>query len=204
MSTLIKCPHCGQATVATTTKGSVSNVAAHFGGGFAEGAAKALANDLLFDGAGAFVPKFGNKLANLVPLEYICKSCDCIFQASLSSDGDIKKVALTKLPMPVEIIEREREKYIQALRKKRPYVSTLILSLITLYLVIYMCIGVANESGVTIVLSLLMAIPFMIPTIFKFKKISALNHEIEDCEMQDAIEFKHSHRELFCQYKQYN
>ena len=106
--------------------------------------------------------------------------------------------------MPVEIIEREREKYIQALRKKRPYVSTVILSLITLYLVINMCIGVANESGVTIVLSLLMAIPFMIPTIFKFKKISALNHEIQDCEMQDAIEFKHSHRELFCQYKQYN
>lgn len=200
----VQCPHCKSNNVSKTVKGNVVQTAASFGGGFVEGVVKESANELLFEGAGKFVPKFGNKLASYAPIEYVCNSCDCLFNAVVTTDGDAKNTTVKKLPMPEEIIGTVRLNYIQSIKKKRPYASTAIFALITLYCIVCMLIGVADNNGVQIVLSFVLAIPFLIPAIFKFKKISALNHEIEECNIQSPREFKIAHRDLFRAYTQYN
>lgn len=200
----ILCPHCGNIAVTKTTKGTVTRAAAQFGGGFVEGATKALADGFLFEGAGRLVPKFGNNVASLLSIEHICKACDCLFKATLYPDGEVKEISLKKLPVPESIIEKEKAQYIQDLRASRPYTATVILALISLYCIVYMFIGVANESGVQIVLSFFFAIPFIIPAIIKWNKINTINREIENCEDMDLREFKHSHRDIFSKYTQYN
>lgn len=200
----VQCPHCKSNNVSKTVKGNVIQTAASFGGGFVEGVVEESANVILFEGAGKFVPQFGNKLASYAPIEFVCNSCDCLFNAVVTTDGDAKNTTVKKLPMPEEIIDSVRLNYIRSIKKKRPYISTVIFALLTLYCVVYMFIGIADNNGVQIFFSLVLAIPFLIPTIFKFKKISALNHEISECEAQTAREFKQSHRDLFSQYTQYN
>lgn len=200
----IRCPHCESNNVSRTTKGKITNAVAAFGGGFVEGVVQETANGLLFDGAGKFVPKFGGALASYAPIEYVCNSCDCVFKALISSDGDMKSSTVKKPPMPEEIIEEVRANYIQSIKQERPYTSMIIFALITLYCIICMYHGVINDRGFQIFISLLFSIPFLIPTIIKLNKISSINKEIANCEAQSAREFKQSHRDLFSQYTQYN
>ena len=204
MSKIIRCPHCGSNNVSRTTKGKVTSYAAAFGGGFVEGTIKEVVNSAFFDGAGDFVPKFGSTLASYAPIEYVCDSCDCIFKAYLSPDGDVKDSTVKKPPMPEKIIEEVRENYIKSIKKKRPYTSMIIFAIITIYCYVCMYVGQTNDSDFQIFLSLIFSIAFLIPTIIKWKKVSSLNHEILDCEAQTAREFKQSHRDLFSQYTQYN
>lgn len=202
--TQVQCPNCSSINVCKTTVGSVTRGAAALGGAVAEGALKAVANAYLFEGAGRLIPKFGGSLACLASVEYVCRECDCLFKTTFYENGKVKGIVLKKLPMPEEIITKVREEYLQTLRKKRPYISTAILVLLTLYCLIYMCMGIANESGLQFVLAFCFVIPFLIPAIIKWNKISSLNKEIKRNEKQTLQEFKYSHKELFRQYSQYN
>lgn len=94
----VKCPHCNSNNVAKTIKGRVAKGAASFGGGFVEGVIKEVANGLLFDGAGRFIPKFGESLASLAPVEYVCQECDCLFSTLISADGDVGKKTIKNIP----------------------------------------------------------------------------------------------------------
>ncbi len=66
----IQRPHCRSNNVFKTMMGKAKQAAASFGGGFAEGLVKAVADNLIMDGAGRLVPKFGKSLAALAPVEY--------------------------------------------------------------------------------------------------------------------------------------
>lgn len=196
----VKCPHCNSNNVAKTIKGRVAKGAASFGGGFVEGVIKEVANGLLFDGAGRFIPKFGESLASLAPVEYVCQECDCLFSTLISADGDVGKKTIKKYPMPKEIIEKEREAYVSILRKKRPFISMAIFAFLTFYCLVYMFFG----NGFQSFCSFIFAILVIIPTILKWREISSLNQQIEECEMQSPRDFKNLHKELFRKYSQYN
>lgn len=188
--------------------GKVTQGAASFAGGFIEGTTKAVANELVFDGAGRLVPKFGQSLAALAPVEYVCHACDCLFKTTFYTDGNIKEIALKKLPMPENIIRQIRDGYIEGIRKKRPYISTVIFSLLAIYGYIYFFIGLVNDSffggAFQIVFGLIWGTGFLIPSIFKIRKIVSINKEVEQCEGLSLREFKQTHRDLFSDYPQYN
>lgn len=208
MAQVVQCPNCRSTNVVKTTTGKVTERAAAFGAGMVVGVTKVAANNLLFEGAGRLIPNFSQSLASLAPVEYVCHACDCLFKTTFSADGEIKETSLKKLPMPEKIIEQVRTKYIQTIRKERPFISAVIFGLLALYGLIYVFIGIANDSfwaaGVQIVLGFCTWVIFSIPAVIKWRKISLLNQEIDKSERQSLRKFKHSHRELFTQYSQYN
>lgn len=201
---IIECPHCGRGTINRTTKGAVTQNAAQIGGQVAQFATKEIANSVIFDGAGRYVPKFGDQLASLVSVEHVCDNCDCLFMAKFFKDGILKELSIKKFPMPNEIIEKVREEYIQSLKDDKPIISSIIFLLLTLYFFVYMFMGVADDNGFQVAFNFLLMIPCLILSILKGRKIASLNEEIGECESQLPLDFKRSHRELFSQYKQYN
>lgn len=200
----LRCPHCGSDLIVSTTKGSIIKNAAEFGGVVLDGVVKTVANNVLFEGAGRLIPKVGQGLANMVSEECVCQDCDCLFSTSYDSEGDVKGTTLKKRPMPEQLVAQVRDGYVKKLQNDRPYVSTWIFGLLTLYCFVWFIIGAMDSSGGQIVFGQLFGIIFLIPTIIKWNKISSLNKEIEECELQTLREFKHSHRDLFRQYSQYN
>lgn len=106
--------------------------------------------------------------------------------------------------MPEEIISQVRDSYIETLKKKRPYISMVIFALLTLYILVYMFIYISEGNDLLTVVYFIFAIPFIIPTILKWQKISSLNKQIGECEMESPREFKKSHKNLFREYSQYN
>lgn len=115
--------------------------------------------------------------------------------------------------MPDYIIEQVRNKHIETLRRKRPYISSIIFSGLSLYFTygIYASYATASEAnfmesivgGFVILMCIVLLIISLIITIVKWRRISSLNKEINTCENQTLQEFYHSHKELFSEYKQY-
>lgn len=115
--------------------------------------------------------------------------------------------------MPDHIIEQVRNKHIETLRKKRPYISSIIFAGLSLYFTygIYTSSVKTSEAdfmesmagGCGILMCIVLLIISLIIAIVKWHKISSLNEDINTCENQTLQEFYHSHKELFSEYKQY-
>lgn len=200
----LQCPHCKSSNVEKTLTGKVSSGAKDVGNFVASFGGKALGESIGFSMAGRAASEAGKWALSYTPIEFVCNACDSVFSTSFDTDGTPREIQLKKLPLPEAIIEKERASYIQALQRKRPYISAVIFLLMTLYCIICMFMGVADDNGVQIFFSFIFSIPFIIPTILKFKRISKINVEIAECEEQLPLDYKRSHRGQFTQYKQYN
>ncbi|MBD5283645.1 MAG: hypothetical protein HDS31_03445 [Bacteroides sp.] len=200
----IQCPHCHSRHVSKTTTGKVSNGAKEIGGVAIAVGGKIAEEYIGIPFVGKATSAVGKWALSYTPIEYVCGTCDSLFTTTFDSDGVIREICLRKQPMPEEIIQSVKAEYIQATKKRRPYISTVIFALLTLNFVFYLVMGIVEGSILRILGSILFAIPFVIPTIFKWKKIVSLNREIEKCETQSLRDFKKSHRSLFSQYSRYN
>lgn len=115
--------------------------------------------------------------------------------------------------MPDHIIEQVRNQYTEELRKKRPYISSIIFSALSIFSTYgcYVATTMATEgdfmdsleAGFSIIIYSLLLIVFIVIAIFKWSKIAALNREIAVCKNQTLQEFYHSNKNLFNDYKQY-
>lgn len=187
-----------------TTTGEISSGAKEVGKG-----TLAVGGKMVEDSTG--VPFLGRVLSGVgkwglsfIPVEFVCNSCDSLFVATFDTDEELREITLKKLPMPEEIISRVRDSHIETLKKKRSYISMVIFALLTLYSLVCMFMGVSEDKSFQVFVSFIFAIPFLIPTILKWRKISSLNQQIEECEMESPREFKKSHKDLFREYSQYN
>lgn len=200
----LQCPHCRSNNISKTTAGKISSGAKEVGKG-----TLAVGGKFAEDSTG--VPFLGKALSGVgkwglsfIPVEFVCNSCDSLFVATFDTDEELREITLKKLPFPKEIISRVRDTYIETIKKKRPYISMFVFALLTLYCLVCMFIGASEENGIQIFFSFIFAILFLIPTIMKWRKVSSLNKQIEECEGQTLREFKHAHRDLFSNYHQYN
>lgn len=200
----LQCPHCGSNNVTKTTTGKVTTGAKNTGIVALTIGGKMIDDYTGIPFVGKGVAAAGKWALSFTPIEFVCNSCDSLFNSVFNSDGEVQDIKLKKTPMPIEIIENVRAEYIQTIRKKRPIISAIIYSLFTLYCLIYLVMGIAEEFYGRIIVSFLFLIPFGIVAIFKFVKISQLNNQITECESQSPLDFKHLHRDLFYQYSQYN
>ena len=200
----LKCPHCRSNNISKTTAGNISSGAKEVGKGTFVVGGKLAENFTGVPFLGKALSSVGKWGLSFIPVEFVCNSCDSLFVATFDTDEELREITLKKLPMPEEIISRVRYTHIETLKKKRPYISMVIFALLTLYCLVCMFIGVSAENGFLIFISFIFAIPFLIPTILKWRKISSLNQQIEECEMESPREFKKSHKDLFHEYSQYN
>lgn len=191
----VKCPHCNSSNIAKTMKGGLAKGSLDF--------SSASKTNTIPLGMGRMTGVGGDN-ASLAPVEYICYDCDCLFNEVFTVDGEVKETTIKKEPVPDEVIEQVRAELVNPLKKERPYVSAVIFALLTLYCVIYIFVGISNDSMVQVVLATFFGTLFIIPTVLKFKKISKLNREIEEYEMPSTREFKKQHKDLFRAYSQYN
>lgn len=153
---------------------------------------------------GKIVSCVGKWGLSFIPIEFVCNNCDSMFTVTFDTNEDVQDIKLKKLPMPEEIILQAQNYYIESLKKKRPYISMVIFALLTLYCVVYLFIGFSDGNVLQIAVAFFFAIPFLIPTILKCRKISSLNRQIEECNYQSPREFKNTHKYLFRNYPQYN
>lgn len=202
--TELKCPHCQSSSVTKTTVGKVTTGAKEVGKIALTVGGKVIDESIGFSLVGKGMAMAGKWALSYTPVEFVCNSCDSIFNTVFDDEGSIREITIKKLPMPDRIIEQVRAEYIQKLQKMRPYISAVVFSLLTLYFNIFMFKGIADDNGFQIFICFFLAIPFLIPAILKFKKISKLNNEITECTTQTLMEFKRSHRDLFLEYRQYN
>lgn len=184
----IKCPHCNSGNVAKSMKG---------------GLGRSSSGSPITLGMGRST-SMGNGLSSQTPVEYICYDCDCLFNEVFTQDGEIQETTIKKAPVPDEIIEQVRNGLTEPLKKERPYISAVIFALLTLYCLIYIFIGISNDSMVQVIFATFCGTLFIIPAVLKFKKISRLNSEIEELELPSPREFKKTHKDLFREYSQYN
>lgn len=200
----IKCPHCQSNNISKTTTGKISSGVKEVGKGTLAVGGKMAEDSIGVPFLGRALSGVGKWGLSFIPVEFVCNSCDSLFVATFDTDEELRDIELKKLPMPEEIISRVRGSHIETLKKKRPYISMVIFALLTLYCLMYMFIGVSEDNSFQVFVSFIFAIPFLIPTILKWRKISSLNQQIEECEMKSPRDFKKSHRDLFREYSQYN
>lgn len=200
----VKCPHCQSNNTSKTVVGKISSGTKDVGK-----VTLAVGGKMVEDSTG--IPFLGRAISgvgkwglNFIPVEFICNSCDSLFVAILDNDDEVQKITLKKLPMPEEIISQVRDSHIKTIKKRRPYISMVVFALLTLYSLVYTFIGISEDDGIQMFFSQLFVILFLIPTILKWRKISSLNKQIEECECQTLRAFKHAHRDLFSKYHQYN
>lgn len=204
----LKCPHCSSENVSKTTTGKVTQGAKVAGTVAVTVGGKVLGEYTGVSVLGKGVSMAGKYAISQTPIEFVCNACDSLFKATFDTDGSPREVTLKKLPMPNEIIEKEKETYLNEIKKKKPIVSAIIFALLTIYCYIFIFFGFSNDSavagGLQIFMGFIFGTIFLIPAILKMRKITSINHEIEECEKQSLREFKHLHKELFYQYRQYH
>lgn len=199
----VQCPHCGSNDVSKSTVGQATTVAKQVGNvAFAIGG-KVIGEYAGVSLVGKGVSCAGKWALSFTPIEFVCNTCDTLFDTTFDTEGEIREITLKKTPMPEEIIEKLREEYILTTKKKRPYLSAVIFSFLTLECFSCFLVGISNDAFQTFC-GIIMGIIVIIPTIIKWSKIVSLNKEIADCKRQSLREFKHLHKNLFSQYKQFN
>lgn len=200
----LKCPHCSSRNVSKTLTGNVTNGAKSAGKVAAVVGGKLLENYLGIPLVGKATSAVGKWAISYAPIEFVCNACDSVFMVTFSSDEEIREISLKKRPMPNEIINSVREDYLESVRKERPFLSAGVFTCFTLYCAIYFFGGVYDDKIFQCILSGFFGLPFLIIAIAKWNDIRRLNQEIEMSAAQSPREFKHSHKDLFSQYKQYN
>lgn len=200
MSGKMQCPLCSSYKTSTTL-GSKAKTGGIYLAGLG---ASALTNSVLscigLDGirtnaAGAT----REMLKSVVPIDYRCNCCDCIFTVMFAENQNVKSVKVKQYPIPDKIIQEEKDAYVKQLESEISYGLVAFFGLIDLGLFVY-C-WKASFSWSWLFWAFLFLV-FLIPTILSINSNEEAEKKLENAKKQSLKAFKLEHPEFFEKYNQ--
>lgn len=200
MSGEIQCPLCSSYKTSTTL-GSKAKTGGIYLAGLG---ASALANSALSCiGLGGIRTNVAGAtremLKSVVPMDYKCNCCDCIFTVMFIENQNVKSVKVKQYPIPDGIIQEEKEAYAKQLESEISYGLAAFFGLIDIGLFVY-CWR-ASFSWSWLFWAFLFWV-FLISTIVIINGNGEAEKKLEKVKEQNLKAFKLEHPELFEKYDQ--
>ncbi len=200
MSEKIQCPLCNSYKTSSTL-GSKVKIGGIYLAGFG---ASALANsalsciglgDIHTNVAGAT----REMIKSVVPMDYKCNCCDCIFTVMFSENQNAKSIKVKQYPIPNEIIQEEKDAYVKQLESEISYGLAVIFGLIDLGLFVY-CWNSPFSWGWLFWAFVFLVV--LISTIVIIVSNEEAEKKLKKVKEQSLKAFKLEHPELFEKYDQ--
>lgn len=200
MSREIQCPLCNSHNVSTTLGSKAKIGGIYLAGQGASVLTKSILSSVGLDGIRTNVSgATRSMLKSIVPMDYKCKYCDCIFTVMFTEDQDVKSVKVKQYPIPNEIIQEEKDAYIKQLESEISYGLAAIFGLIDLGLFVYCWKTSISWSWW---FWAFLCLTFLIITIVAIDGNGEAEKKLEKVKEQNLKSFKREHPELFEKYDQ--
>lgn len=200
MSREIQCPLCNSHNVSTTLGSKAKIGGIYLASQGASVLTKSILSSVGLDGIRTNVSgATRSMLKSIVPMDYKCKCCDCIFTVMFTEDQDVKSVKVKQYPIPNEIIQEEKDAYVKQLESEISYGLAAIFGLIDLGLFVYCWKTSISWSWW---FWAFLCLTFLIITIVAIDSNGEVEKKLEKAKEQNLKSFKREHPELFEKYDQ--
>lgn len=220
MSRRIQCPLCDSHNVSTTLGSKAKTGGIYLAGLGASVLTKSILSSVGLDGIRTNVSgATKSMLRSVVPMDYKCKCCDCVFTVMFTEEQEVKSVKVNQYPIPDEIIQKEKDAYVKQLESEISYIPVIFPGLTCLGLFIYCWnapfkyqewreatwlqdAGYYDAWHYSWLFWAFLCLVFLIMTLCFIDNIGHEEEKLDKIKEQNLKDFKSEHYELFEKYDQ--